>query len=62
MRRVGMAGRSWDPFLTLPRPAVCSQKGYSSLQLARSLEGMARVPNKLGSLTLWLLVQFPQGE
>lgn len=23
---------------------------------------MARVPSKLGSLTLWLLVQFPQGE
>lgn len=41
---------------------MCFPKGYSSLQLARSLEGMARVPSKLGSLTLWLLVQFPQGE
>lgn len=59
---MGVAGRSQDPFLTLPRPAVCSPKGYSSLQLARSLEGMARVPSKLGSLTLWPLVQFPQGE
>lgn len=43
-------------------PCHVLPKGYSSLQLAGSPEGMATIPSKLGSFTLWLLVQFAQGE